>query len=208
MTWELGDYASLNDLKNELHITSENPDEDALIQDYIHEASADIDDYTNRKFYARVETRYYNAFDNSDYRLLLLDDDLLVATDITICEGTITVESDEYDLLPLNFTPKDSVRLRNSTWKAWQNIIMDPTRAVAVTGSWGYNEGTVPPRQVHRACIKLAAYRYSKTFAPFESAGTGDTGQYEVSTDIPAEIQKIIAPFQKKYIGATSSFSR
>ena len=81
----LNGYSTLKAVKDQLDIEQYDAVDDAALNNLINQASRFIDSPkgAGRRFYPRIETRYYDA---PTYRSLLLDDDLLAV--ITSPMGT------------------------------------------------------------------------------------------------------------------------
>jgi hypothetical protein len=208
MAWTVGDYCTLDDIKADQSIVDQttgiptpSTSDDALIEDLITRCSRDIDDECGRHFYGIVETRLFNALDNVDGRDLLLDEDLAAVGDITLGTGDVLATT-EYVLLPLNTVPKHQIRIKASSAHAWSSYFVDPEAAISVEGTWGYVPGTAPPQRIRQACIDLVRWRYRRRHAPFEQAGMGDLGQYQVPSGMPSDIQRMLGYYKRYVFGA------
>lgn len=111
------------------------PGEDRLLLDFCERASRLVERFTFRKFYPRVETRYY---DLDKARMLWLDDDLLECTTLTTASSTNTITSSDYFLWPYTGYPKWRIDLDTSSGKVFY-LSGTPQQANAVTGIWGYH---------------------------------------------------------------------
>lgn len=131
------DYTTLTDVRA-TYINSTATGRDTLFSSLIRSTSREIEQASNRKFYPRVETRY---FDTPDAGLgsLLFDDDLLALTTLTNGDGTAFTASD-YKLYPLNATPKQFVKVLASSSLRWQTASGDPEGAISVAGVWGFHD--------------------------------------------------------------------
>ncbi len=203
MAWQLGDYCSLDDIRTEVNIKAANTTPDGRIEQYIAEASRKIDDYCQRHFYGVVETRYFDAEEDTYDRDLLLDEDLAGVISITLGDGTILATTD-YVTRPANFAPKNTIRMLRSSVHAWQNFVTNSENAIAVNGTWGFNAGTLPPEPVRRAAIELVRWMFHRQRAAPESNAGGDKGGYTVSSDLPKEIQDGLITYVRPRFGATS----
>jgi hypothetical protein len=134
----LNGYASLPDFKA-YGIANDVIDEadDAIIEKLITSASRYIDNKTGRKFYPRVETRYYDAVRDP---ILRLDEDLLEVIGLTNGEGT-AIAAASYNLLPLNEYPKYAVHLIPSSNIYWMlDSNSNYEGVIDLEGFWGYHE--------------------------------------------------------------------
>ena len=79
-------YATLDATRVYLSMGSQDVTDDAEIMRFIRNASRAIDRYTRRKFYPRVETRYYDYVKQKGVRL---DDDLLSLSSLILLKSAI-----------------------------------------------------------------------------------------------------------------------
>jgi len=131
-------YATLAEFKH-YAIPAGAPDQqdDAVIEAILDAASRYIDDKTGRRFYPRVETRYYSVVDSPQ---LWLDDDLLAVVTLTNGEGT-AIASTEYNLLPRNEYPKYAVQLKSTSDVYWQaDDDSESEYVIPLVGIWGYHD--------------------------------------------------------------------
>lgn len=204
MAWELGDYATLAEVRRAIGIKSTITTDDDLIEEYIEDGSREIERFCGgRKFYGRVETRYYDALLHVDAQRLLLDDDLTGVVSITLGDGS-TLPASSYILEPLNDQPKYALRLKDSATQHWSQYTTDPQAAIAINGTWGYTSGTVPPAVIRRACVKYAQWRYleRRTAPTTEASGTGE-GEFNITSGLPPDIQRMLASFVRPAYAAT-----
>lgn len=198
------DYCTLAEVKAQIATRSNSTVDDSWLAEIITDVSREIDDHCQRHFYASYETRYFDAAYPAVYgHKLYLDEDLVGVTTITNGDGT-TVAASEYVLLPANETPKYAIKLKTSVSTQW-TYTTDYEQAIAVEGTWGYNDGTVPPDVVQRAAIRLAAWRYSQRDAPFNARGFPQTGMVEVPTAMPEDVERMLKSFRRLEIGVVGT---
>ena len=188
-------YCTLDDVKR--YIGTSKTVDDALLTGFIDRATARIDSHCQRTFASRDETRFYDALRDVDGRVLILDDDLLSVTSITNGDGTPVLAS-AYVLLEANSEPKWAIKLKASSAIAW-TFTDDPEQAIAVEGIWGYS--ATPPADIVQAAVRLAAWYYHQTEAPFETQGLPELGVVTVPSDMPPDIKALLAPYQRAKIG-------
>lgn len=172
--------------------------DDVLLQNFIERATARINSHCQRTFERREETRYYDAVQDVDGRLLILDDDLLSVTSVVNGDGT-TVPASAYILLPANSSPKWAIKLKSSSAVSW-TYVDDPEQAITVTGTWGYS--AVAPDDIVHAAIRLTAWYYHQADAPFETQGLPELGVVTVPSDMPPDIKALLAPYQRGGVGS------
>lgn len=131
----MNEYVSYEDLKLYLRITEN--DADDLLKGFTLQASRIFDAATRRRFYPRLETRYYDH--PYDASVLVLDDDLLEVDTFTTLNGYIALLPGDYYLTcggQHNLTPYDRIEMRVPALQ-YQST---PQRANAIAGIWGYHE--------------------------------------------------------------------
>jgi len=141
----LNSYATLQEFKNYWldrgGDNSVNARDDGVIEQLLKTASRLIDSKTARHFVPYVETRYFDVpTEQSDLRVLNLDDDLLEVISIVNGDG-VTIPSTEYTLRPRNRSPYLSIRLiDNSTYYWTSDGAGDTHDVIAVTAIWGFHD--------------------------------------------------------------------
>lgn len=191
-------YCTLEEVKTYITSLPTGTADDAIINRLISQASREIDNYTNRRFYPSYETRYYNARGDVNYRTqtLQLDTDLLAIGTLTNGNGT-AIPASAYVLNPANYDQKYNVQLKWSSNVSW-DYNDDWVQAISVTGTWGFNFGTVPPQQINDAAARFTAWLYAKRDAPFEIRGLPDDSIVEVPTAMPQDIKRMLAPYIRR----------
>lgn len=188
-------YATLAEIKAYLNITSTNATDDGAIEDMVEMASRLIDAETHRTFYARTETHY---FDYTSSRSLYMDDDLLTVTTLTNGNGT-EIPDTEYNTFPLNKSPKNEIRIKQSSTYYWDTDSYSNTEGViSVAGTWGYS-ATVPDNIKH-ACISIVISAYHRRYGEgIEGVATiTAAGVVITPRDIPADAWAIIRSYRKR----------
>lgn len=134
----LAEYKDYVTARGQTHTTDTT--DDAVIELLLKSVSAFFDDQTQRNFYPRMETRYYDVpMNQADGRALALDGDLLEV--ITVVNGDgVTIPSTEYTLRPKNITPHSFIRLKDNSTYIWASDgAGDLHDVIEVTGIWGYH---------------------------------------------------------------------
>ncbi len=146
-------YCTLADYKVYAKVSSEDSDDEALIEDMIETASRFIDTQSIRTFYARTETRYYNV---PTSRTLRLDDDLLTITTLTNGDGT-EIANTEYHLLPKNVSPKYAIQLKSTSSILWLSDSSGGLEyVISVAGTWGWVASE--PANINTACKQIVKH--------------------------------------------------
>lgn len=192
----MSNYCTLEQVKELAGI--ETSDDDTLLAELITRASAMVDSYTRRQFAERTETRYYTPNTDTTGQILYLDDDLLSIT--TLLNGDdAEISAEGYTLLPLNFTPKNRVKLKSNY--SWVWAVEDSEGALSVTGQWGYCFAANCPADIVHVTTRLSVWLYRQKDAPFNRVGNSLTGEYEVPTALPADIKAILNLYRKPVMG-------
>jgi len=136
----MNEYVTFEALKKYTGIEDGNVEDDDLLMELCEDASRAFDTATCRRFYPRIETRYYD--DPADSRLLKLDDDLLALTSLTTANGTDTISTSNCYLMKgtdYNATPYDRIALKQSEGDLFY-YSNTPQKATTVVGTWGYHD--------------------------------------------------------------------
>lgn len=195
----MADYTTTAEVKTYLHISGTG--DDSLIGDLVTRASRMIDAYCGRWFYARTETRKYDAVGHHiTGRLLLLDADLLTITTLKNGDGS-TINAADIILRPVNMEPYFGISLRQSSGLSW-TYDDDSQACIEVAGTWGYSATT--PQVIAHAVVRLAAWLYRQ-----RDSGM-DSGQVEVTergvsvapARLPRDVAELLAPYVRVRIVA------
>jgi hypothetical protein len=136
----VNEYASFEDLKTRLTITE--PDDDAILRGYMEAASRMWDDWTFRRYYPELKTRYYDH-PSGDTTLLKLGANLLSINSLTTANATVTVAAADYNLMwadGYEGPPYNRIQLDPSGTQVYFEWSTTPVRANAVTGVWGWHD--------------------------------------------------------------------
>lgn len=130
-------YSDLVTVKDRLQITATTWD--TMLLEMLNSASRIIDNYCNRHFYVKSETRYFNGAVP-----LQIDDLLSIDTDglTTDEDGDATFENTfattDYILYPLNKFPKTKIELSaDSNYGSFGYT----KKGCSIAGKWGYGDG-------------------------------------------------------------------
>ncbi|HEU4341002.1 MAG TPA: hypothetical protein VFU31_05475 [Candidatus Binatia bacterium] len=159
---------------------------DDLLTIAINDASRQIDEWTGRRFYYTLETRYYRAVDSADRRCLPVFDIANTTSFalVTDNDGDGTHEntwaSTDYDFGPYNAAldgkPYTELHVKQNSSLYFPNI----HKGTKVTANFGYPS---IPKQVNRVCI-LQAERVFKRYVTVLGV-SGATAIGTVSLKIP-----------------------
>lgn len=183
-------YATLVQLKVYRGIDLATTDDDAILQQCLTRAQAQVEAYCDRVFEATATaTRYYDAVRDvsDDQRTLYLDEDLCAITTITNGSGVAVTK---YVTEPVNSTPYHAIRLKQSAGELW-TYSSDPESAISVRGKWAYS--TNAPADIVQATIRLAAYLYAqKDASTFDVTAYPDAGMLTVPQGMPKDVREIL----------------
>lgn len=184
-------YTTLENVKQTLGTTTVSAADDTFLSSLLAPASRYIDFFCNRRFVAIEETRYFDAIEDTDGRLLIVDTDLVAVTAI-INGDEQTIPDTDYVLEPRNHVPKYGIRLKSGTNHFW-TFRNSPEEAIAVTGRWGYSNGT--PDAIEQACRGIVIYLYKKRANPFLQVGVDQSGLAVITSQLPDDVRDALGPF-------------
>lgn len=187
-------YCTLAELRARAGITATlDTTDDTTMEAVIESVSRAIDNYTRRTFYARTETR---LFDVPTGRELMLDDDLLTVSTLTNGDTT-TVTSGDYQLLPLNTTPKYAIRLKQSSSVSWQSDTNGNDEGViSIAGTWGYTSTT--PKPIHEACLIQSHRIFKRKDSPYGIAGIIDGQTVSLKKGFDPDVEMLLLPYVRQ----------
>lgn len=201
-------YATLDQFRNlkEIRIHEADALDDSVIEDMIEQASRLIDSVCGRHFYSYSQTRY---FDTPAGRELYVDEDLLSIT--TITNGNdVALPSTEYQLLPLNRSPKNCIRIKATSSYGWE---MDSAGGIEgvidIAGTWGFvsrsstdPEGDRAIKATEFASLQICLMWYSERFGKNTGGEVIITAGGVVETPagaIPRAAYEAIRPYIKRF---------
>lgn len=190
-------YASLIDIREYLGISETS--EDAFLLSIANRATAIIDTVTKRRFRADTdETRYFNAIEDVDGRMLWLASagDLASLTNVVNGDGQ-AIPPSEYLLEPQYFPPFFGIILKSGSTYRWTYEDM-PENAISVTGRWAYS--VEPPEDITHACIRLSAflYRQKDTSADLDRPIHTMDGSILMPSSIPSDVSAILQRYARR----------
>jgi len=168
--------------------------DDDLLEDLLTRAQARVDQETRRTFEAAADgTRYFDAVDDVDGRVLFLDEDLCSITSITN-NGTALTSAD-YVTEPRNETPYWGIRLRKSSSQSW-TFSSTPEDAIEVTGKWAYSESA--PDDIVHWTLRLAGYYYKQRDAQvYDVTASPEMGQITIPQGMPRDVREGLKRYKK-----------
>ena len=187
-------YISVDDVKANLGITD--AADDVVLGRCAEAASRAVDSWCGRVFYDTTETRYFTA----EFADLMFVDDLLSVSSLQTDEdGDRTYErtwaTTDYDLEPFNKTPKTKIR----TTPQGSYTFPPDTKAVKITGTWGYCTAATVPPDVAEATMILAVRLFKRKDAPFGIFGTAEIGVARMLATDP-DMRMMLEPFRRQEI--------
>jgi len=163
--------------------------QDAVVQQFLDQAQAEIERATGRRFEAATETRVYGAED-VDGQTLRLDEELLTLTGLTDGAGA-AIALENTTLEPRNAAAKSRITLKPGT--RWNETSGD----VSVSGAWGHC--ATPTPDVARVLYRLAWFYWQKRRSTGETQLIdGRTGN--VASEYPADIRKWLSENKKRMV--------
>jgi hypothetical protein len=187
-------YCTLAEYKSFANITSTQTTEDAAIETIIEGVSRYIDLKTQRRFYAKTATRYY---DRPSGRELELDDDLLTITEL-LNGDDVEIASGDYNLIPVNDPPYRAIRLTETSTVLW-TLDSDGNSefVIDVAGTWGYMAAHTD--DIREACLMTTQSFVKRRFGENVSGIAKVTAAGVVITpqDLPSAAADIINHYKK-----------
>lgn len=168
--------------------------DDGFIDGLITKVSRYIDGWTDRTFYARTETHYYDT-PLDPFELFIHDDDLISITTLTNGFGGVMTTA-QYKLYPLNTSPKHTIKILYTSGLWWQTSTLgNPEGAISIVGSWGYS-ATTPP-DIALACEDICVNIYQNRYGENVQGRAQVTGAGIVIT--PQDVSQIAADTLNSY---------
>ena len=89
-----------------------------------------------------------------------MDDDFIAVNSVTNGNGT-SIDSDEYNTLPANKTPKYAIKLKESSTVIWEgDSDSNYEQVITVNADWGYSDGA--PTDIQQAVYEIAKSAYHR----------------------------------------------
>ncbi len=186
-------YATLDEIKAELDITSE--DKDDLLQANIAQASRFIDLECEREFSPTVETRYFDGGAS-----FLFIDDVVSISNLELDEdadGVVdaTMSTTDYILYPLNKTPKTRLEISNNS--DYGGFASGVKQGVKITATWGY--GATIPEVIKRATIIQVCRWFKRRESAYQDVvGSPEIGQLIVYKSLDPGVKLIISQYRRR----------
>lgn len=164
-------YATLAELREYLKLGAGETADDTFLSHCLTRAQAFVEsaECCNRVFEASADsTRSFLVWGHvaEDGMTLHLDYDLATTpTTVTNGDGEV-IPSSAYTLLPLNVTPKHSIKLKSAQGYVWQ-YGDDPDNTINILGKWAY--ALTAPEQIKTATLLLAKWLYRQKNATSET---------------------------------------
>jgi hypothetical protein len=174
-------------------------DDDSIGEMIIESVSRDIDLITGRQFFVSTGTYYY---DQTGDRQIFFDRDVLSVISVTNGDGT-QVASTEYNLYPLNESPKYAIRLKFYSPEFWlEDDDGNSEGAITIVAVVGYS-GSVPT-DIEDACLIMAKSEYNRRLGNNDSGNTIVTpnGTFIANDALPKDAQRKLQRYMKIGIGA------
>ena len=139
--------------------------DDSVIEALIEKVSRDIDQESQRTYYARTETHYFDVPEDSQTELEL-GDDLLTVTTLTNGDDTV-ITSSYYTLYPLNAGRYRTLKLKQSSGYIWlSDSNGDTDGVISIAGTWGFY--AIVPDNINGLCKAVVRKEYMR-YGPGES---------------------------------------
>lgn len=197
----MSDYTTTNAVKSQLNIGQNgtlNTIDDALISVYVTQASQMIATECMRPFSETVGTLFYDAcYPVVDNNILYFDQDWL-GVDAISNGANGTLNSANYRLLPLHFTPKYGLQLLAKSSQAW--LVGNDgfaQNAICVIGTQGYCLSADRPADITLAATKLAAWLYQNRDNDGSTVQIAD-GAIAIPANAPTFVLRTISKYVRR----------
>lgn len=187
-------YVTLAEAKRLLDITD--AIDDNQLERVIEASSRLIDEYTGRRFYSALETRFYTPENGAELKI----DDLASLTELLTDEdedGTAetTWSASDYALLPPN-AAADGRPYTSLVITPWgEHDLTTTLNSVEITGNFGW---PAVPEPVRQACLIQVGTIYRSKEAPFGVIGNTETGIVRMSARLHPEAQLLLDPYRRR----------
>ena len=172
--------------------------DDALLSDLIDAAETFIETYTDRAFKVAADsTRTFDANEDTDGRMLWLDDDLCAITTVTTNAdgtGTALTEDTDFVTVPKNETPYYALKMLGSTTNYW-TYTDDPELGITIAGKWGWS--TTPPNDIINACKDIVKNIYRSRDANAETVVLA-AGMVITPNSVPKLTLRILDAYRRR----------
>ena len=172
--------------------------DDALLSDLIDAAETFIETYTDRAFKVAADsTRTFDANEDTDGRMLWLDDDLCAITTVTTNAdgtGTALTEDTDFVTVPKNEAPYYALKMLGSTTNYW-TYTDDPELGITIAGKWGWS--TTPPNDILNACKDIVKNIYRSRDANAETVVLA-AGMVITPNSVPKLTLRILDAYRRR----------
>lgn len=171
--------------------------DDLVIDSLVTDASRVVDTFTLRQFYFATGTFSYNQTAGKE---IYFDRDIYSVVSVTNGDGT-TVASSEYNLYPLNSTPKYSIRLKQGSTTLWQlDSSGNYEGVVSIVGVEGYSTSIPADIELATLIIAVALYRQRTGQTPLEGGVVTAQGNLLLPSGLPKTATQLLAKYKRVII--------
>ena len=181
--------------------------DDTIINNLLEQASRYLDGQTQRTFYPRIESQ---SLDLPRDRELFFDryTDVLEVVSLTNGDST-SIAASAYNLIPYNYTPKYSLKIKEGSSVTWEADSSNNTEAVVTLTSWNgchdkYADAWVSVGTLGGAITDTTTLAFTATAGHSIEAGR----LYKVDDEmflINTVVTNTITPFERGAFGSTAA---
>lgn len=190
-------YTTIITVKQHAGIESSNYD--TVINNCILYAKDYIDKQSDRVFECASGYARKFSLDDVDGQYLYFDDDICAITSIVNGDGD-TVDSDQYVTRPVNETPINYIKLKDSSNVTWEGDSDGNSEdVITVTGLWSYSE--TAPNNIVYAATRLSLHIFNTRVHDNDSNRIVmlDNGNYLLPVGVPRDVMDIINSYKPLY---------
>jgi len=194
-------YTTLERVKLELEIPTEQIDRDDILELLIEEAEAYVDLLTGTTFEAdALTTRSFNADSDIDSNsVLYFDAWLATTTGCTVTNGNSEDITSDCVFYPTNETPKYAVKPKSEAWEYDSDGYAE--EAISIQGYWGWSSSV--PVQIREITSVLAASLFKARDNPDARTVTyAEGGQLIIPDAWPRRIWEVCMRYRRHPLGA------
>ena len=193
MTWA-PDYATLQEVKNYLHITHNN--DDVFIALWITASSRNVDDFCGRQFgvVAAPETRSYTAvYDRHQGYWVTQIDDVMDVDDLVVVDENAH-EITDYFLEPDNAAQKG---------RPYERILTTVGGRLTMSAPWGWDQAADGPKVAKLGLLLQAARLAARRDSPFGISGSPqEQGEIRLLAQLDVDFKTSLKPFVRDWWAA------
>jgi hypothetical protein len=188
----MSNYATVDELKGELHLSAGDTVDDTRLADVLTTVSTWIEDHCRQRFWTtdKDEVRYFQTADHTKVWTgpLISVTELATDDDGTRSFAYVWTTAD-YDLTPYNSALDSRPYYWIETTPSGVYLFPLYGRGVRVTGKFGWS---AVPAVVKRACLMQAIRFFKRPDAPFGMVGSAEMGYSATISQLDPDVARLL----------------